>query len=284
MTKYRPLNISKRRIVFITGTAILFALTIWLLNQLAFLADYWSSFETYRTIETDFCEKTFMHKFVRQPINTFSNFVYFMVAVALLRRGWKDQNKRQPYNLVSANPFYSIVFGLILLYTFIASTIFHSSLLIFTNKLDYSAVYSMSLFPLMYFTHRLWLLQIAVPSNQKHSKSTTTVITVFSVLYVVCTFFLPTHIGKIIVLFILGLLVLFGVYVERKAPGHTNHRYMVVCILSILFAVMWFAFDVYKVFCDSNSFIQPHSLWHLFAGISAFYFYMYIRSERNKLA
>ena len=46
---------------------------------------------------------------------------------------------------------------------------------------------------------------------------------------------------------------------------------------------MWYAFDLTKVLCNENNFIQPHSLWHLFSGIAAFYFYMYIRSEKNRI-
>ena len=59
------------------------------------------------------------------------------------------------------------------------------------------AVYSLSLFPLMYFTHRVWLLSAGLPSNTKHTKSTTTVVTVFSILYLLLTFFLPEGFDKL---------------------------------------------------------------------------------------
>jgi hypothetical protein len=94
---------------------------------------------------------------------------------------------------------------------------------------------------------------------------------------------LPEGWGKYTVLAIIFFLIAFAIFVERRDPGKTNKNYLWVCFASILIAVMWYAFDVYKVLCDPNSFIQPHSMWHLFAGISSFYFYMYIRSEKNKL-
>ncbi len=283
MVAYEILKASRRRIIAFTSLTLIFGIAIWFLNHLSGYSNIWQPYFTEEDIGTFFCEYTDMSKVVRQPLNTFSNIAYLIPALAILRRGWKDQSKRTRYNIISANPFYSITLGVILLYIFFASTIFHSSLIHFASQLDFSAVYSLSLYPLMYFTHRVWLLSIGVPSNVRHTKSTTTVIIVFSLLYLLLTFFLPEGTENYVVLSIIVLIALFGLIVERRDPGRTNHRYLIISIASIGFAVMWFGFDVYKVLCNPNSFIQPHSLWHLFAGISTLYFYMYIRSEKNAL-
>jgi hypothetical protein len=181
------------------------------------------------------------------------------------------------------NPYYSFLFGGILLYIFCASVFFHASLIHFASELDFSAVYSLSLFPLMYFSHRVWLLRIGVPSNQKHPRSTWTLIILFILSYLGMTLFLKEGMRDYVVLGIIISLAFLGFFVERHDRGKTNHYYLITAIVSILFAVMWFIFDIHKVMCDSNSIIQPHSLWHLFSGIAAFYFYMYIRSEKNKI-
>ncbi len=269
-------------LVFTTLT-ILFGATIWLLNHQHYYTNIWRGFYTEADIGTFFCEYTDMSKVIRQPMNTFSNIAYLIPALAILRRGWKDQSKRTRYNIISANPFYSITLGGILMYIFIASSIFHSSLIHFASRLDFSAVYGLALYPLMYFTHRVWLLSIGLPSNTKHTKSTATVIIVFSILYLLLTFFLPDGTQNYVVLSIIVLIALLGLVVERYDPGRTNHRYLIISISCIAIAVMWFGFDMYKIFCDPASLVQPHSLWHLFAGISTLYFYVYIRSERNLL-
>jgi hypothetical protein len=282
LVRFSVFNFSQRRLLVFFACTLLYYLAIHISN-IFLTGEVWKEFHTSSDISTFFCEHTDMSLFVRQPLNTFSNIVYLITSLMILRRGWKDQSKRNKYNLISANPFYSITFGCILMYIFIASTFFHSSLIEAASKLDFSAVYSLSLFPLMYFTHRVWLLSIGVPSNTKHSKSTTTVIVVFSILYLLLTFFLPHGTENYVVLSIIIMLSLFGIVVERKDPGKTNPYYLMAAILSILFAVMWFAFDIYKILCNPNSIIQPHSLWHFFAGVSTFYFYMYIRSEKNKI-
>jgi len=230
-----------------------------------------------------FCEKTVMDHFVRQPINTFSNFIYWLTAIVVLNRGWKDRTKKTRYNIISANPFYSFLLGGIMLYIFCASVFFHSSLIHVASELDFSAVYSLSLFPFMYFTHRLVLLRLGIPSNQKHRQSTRAVIVIFTADYFLLTFGLPNVNRNYVVLGIIIAVIIFATIVERYDRGKTNHYYLITCMLSILFAAMWFGFDVHKIMCDPDSIIQPHSLWHIFSGIAAFYFYMYIRSEHNKI-
>jgi len=175
-------GVSVRRGIAFIASVLLFGFAIWWLNNLPQYKNYWLGYDIESDIGTFFCEYTDMSLLIRQPINTFSNIAYLLPGLAILRRGWKDQAKRERYNMVSANPFYSIMLGGILLYIFCASTFFHSSLIGFASRLDFSAVYSLSLYPLMYFTHRVWLLSIGLPSNTKHTKSTTTVIAAFSVL------------------------------------------------------------------------------------------------------
>ncbi len=281
---YNVAILSRRRLLVLLSTAILFAAAIWVLNEALPYRNVWKGFITEEDIGTYFCEKTFMDRIVRQPVNTFSNFIYWMSALAILSRGWKDQRRRKnAYNIISANPFYSITYGVILFYTFCASTFFHSSLIHVASRLDFSAVYSLALFPLMYFTHRMWLLAIGVPSNKRHRKSTITVIVVFSILYFLFTFGVPNGWDDYVVLGLIIMLIILGTIMEYVDRGKTNTRYLLVCVACILIAVVWFAFDTRKILCDPESLIQPHSLWHLFAGSATFYFYLYIRSEHLEL-
>ena len=272
-----------RRAIVLASTISLFGAGIWLLNHFAPLHGYWNQFYTEGDMGTFFCEKTNLDNFIRQPINTFSNFIYWIAAIVILNRGWKDRKKKTRYNIISANPFYSLTLGFIMLYIFCASVFFHSSLIHIASELDFSAVYSLSLFPFMYFTHRVWLLRLGIPSNQKHPQSTRVLSIVFPIAYLLLTFGLPNVNRNYVVLAIIFMVVFFATIVERYDRGKTNHYYLIVCMTSILFAAMWFGFDVHKVLCNPDSFIQPHSLWHLFSGIGTFYFYMYIRSEKNKI-
>ena len=275
---------SRRRWAFIFSTAFLFAFLIWFLNHIVPFKNIWEPFYTEQDIGTFFCEKTIMENIVRQPINTFSNFIYWISAIIILRRGIKDLKRQNHYNIISANPFYSILLGVILLYIFCASVFFHSSLIHFAAQLDFSAVYSLTLYPLMYFAHRVWLLRIGVPSNQRHPKSRRTLIAAFTISYLLLTFFMPNSIKLYAELSMIIFLVILGIIVEHSAdPGKTNHYYLLASSGCILLGVVSYAIDVKKLICYPGNPIQPHSLWHLFSGMAVFYFYMYIRSEKNKI-
>ncbi|MFT6686597.1 MAG: hypothetical protein ACJAVH_001869, partial [Bacteroidia bacterium] len=165
------------------------------------------------------------------------------------------------------------------LYTFACSTFFHSSLIEFASNLDFSAVYSISLFPLMYFTHRFILLLRGKPSNVKHPKETTWLVIAFTLVYLILTFAVPmNYVHPIVVGFIVSTGIL-GYILERKDPNKTVKAYLLFMVIFITAAMVFFKMDIAKIGCNPDSFIQPHSLWHILNGFAVFYFYMYIRSE-----
>ena len=212
MVRFNVFNISRRRALIILSTGAFFTLIIWFLNSVLPVKGVWDHFYTEKEIGTFFCERTDMENIVRQPVNTFSNFIYLLVGLTIIERGYKDLKKRKRYNIISANPYYSFLLGGILLYMFVASVFFHASLIHFASELDFSAVYSLSLFPLMYFVHRVWLLQIGLPSNIRHPRSMWTLIILFIVSYLCMTFFLPQSIRDKVVLGIIIALIFPGSY------------------------------------------------------------------------
>jgi len=223
-----------------------------------------------------------MERLVRQPINTFTNFIYLISSIFFFSKGLEDIKKKRQYNLITANHFYSFVLAIISLYTFSCSSLFHSSLVSFASNMDFSAVYSITLFPLMYFTHRVILDLRGKPSNVKHWNERLMMIIIFGTAYVLLTFVISLHYVHPIVGTFIVLIICFGFYLEKRDPNQTNKDYLIATAVTIILAVIFFEFDIKKIWCDPNGLINPHSLWHLFNGASVFFFYLYIRSERYK--
>ncbi|MBX2903436.1 MAG: ceramidase domain-containing protein [Chitinophagales bacterium] len=242
---------------------------------------FWINTPYYDGIDKHFCENTNMFDPIRQPVNTFTNVIYLLVGLYVLGVAWRDWRQQKRYNLISANPWYSFVYGIIQVYLFVASSYFHAGLTLFGRDLDYSGVFSLSLYPLMYFTHRIVLMVRGLPSNGKHPKEVLFLTIGFSILYVYLTFFSPPVIGRFIVLGMIVTMFIFAIIIENKDPGKTNKLYMWLTLASISLAVMFFEFDNQRILCSPDSFIQPHGLWHLLGGVAGFYFYFYIRSEKN---
>ncbi len=272
----------KDKIYYAIGASVLFGVLIYVLNHFFYPSHVWSAFEVENNISTWFCERTDMLKMVRQPINTFTNFGYLVNAIFFLGKGISDAKKSAAFNLITANPFYSVVLGLVSLYTFACSTFFHSSLLIVASDLDFSAVYSISLFPLMYFSHRFILLLRNKPTNIRHPLETRSLVVVFTIIYLILTFGVSMdYVHPIVVGFITST-ALLGFILERKDPNKTAKAYLMLMAVFITAAMVFFKMDIAKIGCNPDSFIQPHSLWHILNSFAVFYFYLYIRSENYK--
>lgn len=269
----------KDKIYYALGASVVFGILIYALNHFFYPTNFWFSFETESGISEWFCERTDMLKLVRQPINTFTNFGYLVNAIFFLGKGFSDARKPSAFNLITANPFYSIVLGFVSLYTFTCSTFFHSSLLMVASDLDFSAVYSISLFPLMYFSHRFVLLLRGKPTNIKHPIETRVLVLVFTGIYLVLTFGVSMRFVHPIVVGFITSTALLGFILERKDPNKTVKAYLVFMAIFITAAMVFFKMDIAKIWCNPDSFLQPHSLWHILNSFAVFYFYLYIRSE-----
>ena len=269
----------KERILLSIVATTLFGTLISILNKATYGSRFWERFPFESDIDKYFCEYTDMSRLIRQPVNTFTNFVYLVIAIFCFTKGMEDIKRKRAYNLITANRFYSFTLSVIMLYTFIGSTLFHSSLITFCSKLDFSAVYSITLFPLMYFVHRVTLNIRNKPTNIRHSNERIVMIIAFSVLYILLSFTLDMGVVHPIVGTIILSIILLGFYLEHRNPGYTNKDYLITTVVSIILAGIFFEFDIKHIMCGELGRVSPHSLWHIFNGLSIFFFYLYIRSE-----
>lgn len=264
--------------IMFAAIAVAFGFVIWWLNHIPSLQNIWNTFAFDKKIPASFCEKIHLSNPVRQPVNTFSNIVYSIVAIIVFKTVWEERFKRNTHDLVTVNTAYGFLFGLVLLYVFFASSFYHASLINLAHKLDYSAVFAFSLFPTIFFLHR----RILSKKKQLRASQKRGLTFLFFCTYVLAMFLLSFLIprGKeslaalILIQIFLGL-AFFAVISKSNKHGRI---YLVLSVVSVLIALICFEFDKYKILCNPNSYFQTHSLWNLFIGLSAFYFYLYIRS------
>jgi len=270
----------RERILVSVAASITFATAIAILNNIFYGRHTWEHYKADSDIATQFCEYTDLNKLIRQPVNTATNFVYLVIAIYCFSKGLEDMKKKRSFNLITANRFYSFTLAGIMLYTFVGSTLFHSSLIDIFSKMDFSAVYSITLFPAMYFTHRVILTVQGQPTNTRRYKGRLLMISIFTIIYGILAFFVNgEEIVAPVVACIILLIISTGIYLERVHPGHTNKDYLIACIVSIAIAGVLFVLDIKKIFCSDMGRISPHSLWHIFNGFAIFFLYLYIRSE-----
>lgn len=287
MKRYQPdrkrkivSSLIKRGTLFLMVTAVLvFGFAIIWLNRNPSLQDVWKNFIADKKVPVSFCETTNIHNPVRQPLNAFSSIIYLLTAIVILKNCWKkiEGSTPKPENA------YCALFGLILLYVFCASAFYHASLINLAHKLDYSAVFAFSVFPVLYFLYHRWLNRSKLPVTQKW-KSIAQFFLAFLAINLLLNFLTPN--GKETMTASILVLLFFALAAATliAEPDNPKRNWLILSVVSVLVAVVWFEFDKYKILCNTNSFLQPHGLWNLFVGLSAFYFFLYMRSEHNPTA
>jgi Ceramidase len=268
----------RERMLLTVVTTVVFGSLIAIANWATYPTLFWDQYKSGMEVNTAFCEWTDMHRLIRQPINTFTNFVYLILAIYTFTKGMEDIRRKRAYNLITANRFYSFALSGIAFYTFLSSTFYHASLIDYAQIMDFSAVYSIALFPLMCLTHRMTLYFRRKPSSQQNDMVRFVMIGLFTLFYFYLTYVLDFKYIHETVAVLVTLIILFATYLEIREPGHANRDYLVATGVSIILAGIFFEMDARRILCDPNG-VSPHSLWHLFNGFSIFSIYIYIRSE-----
>ncbi len=268
-----------KTIVTLVSITVFFGFSIWWLNKNPALQGLWNSFNIDKRIPASFCEQVHLNNPVRQPVNTFSNIIYLVIAIVVLKTSWEERFKRNSHDLVTVNTVYGFLFGLILLYVFFASSFYHTSLINIAHKLDYSAVFAFSLFPIIFFLHRRYLNHNSKLLAAQKRKLTIVFFSTYLLANLLLAFLIPRGKESLTALILIQIFLGLAFFAAIDKSGKQGRFYLALSIVSVLIAFIWFEFDKYKILCRPNSYFQPHSLWNLFIGLSAYNFYLYIRSE-----
>ncbi len=268
-------------VAFILIMALSFALSIWWLNRQPSLNYLWNKYDIDKHDLISFCEKTEWNKPIRQPVNTFSNIIYLIVAISILKKSLAGKQNNATANLITANSGYKVLFGFILLYVFCMSSFYHASLIPVGLRLDYSGVYFISLFPLMYFSPR-WSESRMARWRLKQRSFTFLLFSAFLIVWLLLSFLIPSGKLSIATVIIISVCVSVAYAIDKANHSKMNLHYLVLSIFSVVLASLCFGVDRYKVLCNPESYIQPHAFWNLFIGIAALFFYKYMCSENKK--
>lgn len=273
--RFRKLN----TVILLLIVSFLFGFAIWWMNNQPFFQNIWNNFSSDKRAISLICEKTEMNNPVRQPINTFSSVIYLLVGILIIKETIKIKKKIVDDKKIEFRFFNTLVFGLILLYVFVASTFFHASLINLAHEIDYSAVFAFSLFPTFYFFQRNWLIKNIQLSSLQIKIYVAKLSLSFFIIWLLLSLLTPREIRHEVTAVL--ILIFFGFAFENsiKNKMKASKRYLVYTIISIVIGCLLLKFGGTLFTCNPNSCFQTHSFWNIFMGISGFYFHLYLKSE-----
>lgn len=236
----------------------------------------WANYESYHCAE--YCERSNQceHEIadrppVQQPANTWTNLFFLLAALLLLTRRF-DMG--------------TLTFALSSTYLCLGSFLFHASITRFWQVADVAGIYSVLFTLVAHGIHRLsgwpwkWLsipvvvLSIIFTIFKRDMDSVGLNATVWLTVFIII---------------LLVLITIHGVYTIikiHKADSQRVRKIAIVVVMAILPALLFalgFMFrelDVNRTWCNPNSSIQGHGLWHFFAAAAMYFIWRFFDHSR----
>jgi hypothetical protein len=223
----------------------------------------------------EYCELNQFSKFLRQPMNSYSNLAFLFFGISVIGLGLSDYKNKKTGNPLYAFSSYSILQGIYFCYLFLGSTYYHASLTWTAQRVDMNATYALTLGLLGYAVFRNLL---SFSKQEKYLQ-----IVVIAALLILNYLFIYIHLlisSSILLPFLfllVGIQIAFFLYKNTK---QFNTQFLILSIVSMIVAIVVRTLDVKKIGCDPLSIFQGHALWHLLTGMGGYFMYLFYRSEK----
>jgi hypothetical protein len=228
-----------------------------------------------------FCELNRVNELVRQPANTWSNLGFLAVGLAITAIGvadFKQGNQRKmSANFMVRYPIFSVLFGLSAMYVGLGSLLYHASLTEFFQKHDQMGMYALVFTILALSIHRIFpVIKFFGRWRSFHG---------LNLCGAAATFLLVSWMWKYldINLFFplcLALVLLSHLYYEfflKKSEAFT--KYIISGFLCLVMGFTIWMLDRTHIWCDPESWLQGHAIWHVLTALSALFVYLYYRTD-----
>ena len=258
------------------GTGILFGIALALDYSLD--SSVWEGMVVSQSALTvEYCEFNHPERFFHQPVNTYSNLIYFFYGMVVFQLGlkdWKAFTNREA-NTVRKFPYLSLLLAANFIYLSIGSAFFHSSLTWMGQRMDMNATYGLTLSLI-----GIGLVQVSV----KKELSSRMQFGIVGGLLLLIASFLPLALqisssillpSLFLILLVLAIINYFQ-YPTQRIPILGGLSFILLAV-----AIQIRALDVAKVNCDPMSIWQGHALWHLLTATSSLCMYFYFQRVKN---
>jgi hypothetical protein len=258
------------------GTGLLLGIAL----SLDFVLDssVWTGMKVSQSAVTvEYCEFNHPERLFHQPINTYSNLIYFFYGLLVFQLALKDLKllELKGVNSVRSSPYLSILLAANFIYLSFGSAFFHSSLTWIGQRIDMNATYGLTLSLIC-----IGLVQVLV---KKQLTKQIQVGLVVGMLLLIAGFLpLALQISSSILLPSLFLILLvLGIINYIQYPAQRIPLLGLLSFVLLAVAIQIRSMDVAKINCDPMSIWQGHALWHFLTATSSLCMYLYFRRVKT---
>ena len=258
------------------GTGLLLGIAL----SLDFVLDssVWTGMKVSQSAVTvEYCEFNHPERLFHQPINTYSNLIYFFYGLLVFQLALKDLKlvEVKGVNSIRCSPYLSILLAANFIYLSFGSAFFHSSLTWIGQRVDMNATYGLTLSLIC-----IGLVQVLV---KKELTKQIQVGLVVGMLLLIAGFLpLALQISSSILLpSLFFILLVLGIINYLQYPSQRSPLLGLLSYVLLAVAIQIRSMDVAKINCDPMSIWQGHALWHFLTATSSLCMYFYFRRVKN---
>ena len=258
------------------GTGLLLGIAL----SLDFVLDssVWTGMKVSQSAVTvEYCEFNHPERLFHQPINTYSNLIYFFYGLIVFQLALKDLKlvEVKRVNSVRSSSYLSILLAANFIYLSFGSAFFHSSLTWIGQRVDMNATYGLTLSLIC-----IGFVQVLV---KKQLTKQIQVGLVVGMLLLIAGFLpLALQISSSILLPSLFLILLvLGIINYFQYPAKRIPLLSLLSFVLLAVAIQIRSMDVAKINCDPMSIWQGHALWHFLTATSSLCMYLYFRRVKT---
>lgn len=229
-------------------------------------------------LTVEYCEFNHPERLFHQPVNTYSNLIYFFYGIVVFQLGWKDWKAfaNREANTVRKFPYLSLLLAANFIYLSLGSAFFHSSLTWMGQRMDMNATYGLTLSLICIGWVQVFVKKELSPRMQ---------LGLVGVVLLLIAAFLPLALrisSSILLPSLFLILLVLGIINYIQYPSQRIPVLGILGFVLLAIAIKIRALDVAKVNCDPMSIWQGHALWHLLTATSSLCMYFYFRRVKKK--
>ena len=258
------------------GTGLLLGIAL----SLDFVLDssVWTGMKVSQSAVTvEYCEFNHPERLFHQPINTYSNLIYFFYGLLVFQLALKDLKLVgvKGVNSVRNSPYLSILLAANFIYLSFGSAFFHSSLTWIGQRVDMNATYGLTLSLIC-----IGFVQVLV---KKELTKQIQIGLVVGMLLLIAGFLpLALQISSSILLpSLFFILLVLGIINYLQYPSQRSPLLGLLSFVLLAVAIQIRSMDVAKINCDPMSIWQGHALWHFLTATSSLCMYLYFRRVKT---
>jgi len=258
------------------GTGLLLGIAL----SLDFVLDssVWTGMKISQSAVTvEYCEFNHPERLFHQPINTYSNLIYFFYGLLVFQLALKDLKlvEVKGVNSVRNSPYLSILLAANFIYLSFGSAFFHSSLTWIGQRVDMNATYGLTL-------SLICIGLVQVLAKKELTKQIQVGLVVGMLLLIAGFLPLALQISSSILLPSLFLILLvLGIINYLQYPAQRIPLLGLLSFVLLAVAIQIRSLDVAKINCDPMSIWQGHALWHFLTATSSLCMYLYFRRVKK---